>query len=68
MAKKKASPPPLLAVKFDFVESLDALIQKGVTLHSAITFVIEHGNLAEPIRDRLKKAVDEWHDAMFTKD
>lgn len=57
MARAKAV-KPLLSLKGDFEESLDAFVQAGLNLMHAANFTVEHGNLTQPIRDNLKTAAD----------
>lgn len=68
MARKKTPPPPLLAVKFDFYDSLDNVISKIVNLYGAVKMVVDHGELPDGTRDQLQRLLDEMHDAVFTKD
>ena len=67
MAKKKET-KPLLATKFDFVESLDHLIQEIVYLHQCVEVALENNLIAAPVKDKLADAHKRVHAALFTKD
>lgn len=66
MARKKEPPKPLLANKFAFVESLDALIQEAVTLIGMVDMTVQHGNLPEPIKEKLAEQAAKFKAALFT--
>ncbi len=61
MAPRTKEPPkPILAVKFDFYESLDAFIQSGMNLLQAAEFTLAHGDLKSPVHDNLKEQADKF--------
>lgn len=68
MARKKDPPKPLLATKFQFVESLDAFIQEAVTLTGLVEMCINHGNLPPPIKEKLGEQLEKFKAALFAGD
>ena len=68
MARKKAEPMPLFAVKHDFVESLDTFCQKAVNLSQMVQTALELKLVMDPLRAKLQVALDEFNRAMLTRD
>lgn len=70
MAAKKKTPPPLFAVKFNFIDSLDAFIQASMMLHNSITTILSLTKPGDPIPDdvrkMLKERADAWEKATLT--
>lgn len=56
MARKKTEPKPIFAVKFDFVESLDAFCEAAMFLHQAVTIALELKQVSEPVASKLREA------------
>ena len=67
MAKRKA-PPPLLAVKHDFVDSLDAMMQESLNLISAIGIVLDHGKLPPAVEHQLRERLDAFRKKIFVEE
>lgn len=67
MAKKKDI-KPLLATKFEFVESMDHLIQELVFLDQCVGIALENNLVGDAIKDKLADAHKRVHAAIFTKD
>lgn len=63
MAAKKKTPPPLFAVKHDFVDSMDAFIQASMMLHNAITTVLGLVKPGQPLPDSVRSLLQERADA-----
>ncbi len=68
MARKKPTPKPLLATKFDFVDSLNNLIQQSVTLVGVIEMTLAHGSLAPPVKELLAEQLEKFRAAIFAGD
>lgn len=70
MPSKKKQPPPLFAVKHDFVDSLDAFIQASIMLHNAVTSALSLTNPGQPlpngVRDILQERALAWSKATLT--
>lgn len=65
MAKKL--PPPICAVKSDFVDSLDHLMAKALVLDQAISTAFKLGILSEDgPGEVIWKAYEAFHKALFT--
>lgn len=65
MAKKPAR--PLLETKFDFVESLDALIQNIVFLDQCVETALKLNLVDAQIAEKLKYAKDRVRNSLFTE-
>lgn len=65
---KKKDIKPLLATKFDFVESLDHLVQELVFLHQCVEIALQNNLVDAKIKDKLADAHARVHAALFTKD
>lgn len=68
MARKKAEPKPLFAVKHDFVESLDEFIQRAINLNSMVEMALAGGHLQDPLLSRLREAHEAFERAALTRD
>lgn len=65
---RKTTIPPLLAVKFEFVDALDAIVSKSLVLQQAVQTALDLGAIDPKIADRVQKALDDFGAAMFTRD
>lgn len=70
MARKKEPPKPILASKFDFVESLDNVLHECMMMVNALDTVLRHGSekLPKPIADVLQERCDALRKSIFTED
>lgn len=66
MARKKDPPKPLLASKFDFVTSLDNVIQESIMFLQAVEMVTDRGMAEGPVADILKERSAAFRAAIFT--
>ena len=66
MSRKK-TPRPLMAVKHDFVDSLDAFIQAAVMLHQAVTSLISMGAVTGTAANSLQERADAFERAFLTE-
>jgi len=70
MARKAKAPVrPLIAVRHEFVDSLDAATQAGLMLLQVCESVLEHEQIANKgIADMLKERADAFRATLFTED
>jgi len=64
MARKKSTPKPLMAVKHDFVDSLDEAVQQSVFLISTIEALLNTGAIQGEPAQILRDAVDDFRAAI----
>lgn len=69
MARRKEPLKPLLATKHDFVESLDAVLQRAINLTLVARTLLDLGEVPEgPARTAFEKALAELNASIFTHD
>lgn len=77
MAPRKKDPAkPLLATKFDFFESVDALIQSAIMLDQSVGMMLDLAKktgdgdliLSKPTVELLKERAAHFRAALFTED
>lgn len=68
MARKKEPAKPLFAVKHDFVNSLDTLLQEAVNLAGVLDMVLQHGSLPPNIKEIVAVRVTRFKAALFSRD
>lgn len=67
--KQKEPVRPFFSVKFEFIDSLDALGHEGVNfLQSVETALDLSKGLEEPLRDRLRESAKSFREALIEKD
>lgn len=76
MARRKDEIKPLLATKFDFVASLDALVQRAIMLDQALGMVMTMGKtndagalvIPKACADRLREEMEAFKAAVFQRE
>lgn len=68
MARKKEPAKPLFEVKRDFVDSLDAFLQRSIILLQAIESALQHDQIKDGAKPILEREVAAFRSALLTRE
>lgn len=68
MARRKAEPKPLFAVKGDFTESLDAFVQASLLFHGMAKMALDLGYIDQRIEPKFREAFEKFDRAISRDD